>query len=43
MVAPTDPSDSVVLLVVPVVGVMVVGLGITEEETKYVVVIHVTI
>ena len=34
MVAATDPSDSVVLVVVSVVGVMVVGLGITEGKAK---------
>ena len=42
VLAATDPSDLVVLVVVSIVGVMVVGLVITEEETKYVVAIHVT-
>ena len=34
VVAATDPSDSVVLVAVSVVGVMVVGLGITEGKAK---------
>ena len=34
VVAATDPSDSVVLVAVSVVGVMMVGLGITEGKAK---------